>query len=50
VVSKDHVHIVVFAPPIIFPAKKLRRVKGRVSRKIFEEFSHVKERYWGQYF
>jgi hypothetical protein len=24
-------------------------VKGRVSRKIFEEFPHLKKRYWGKH-
>ncbi len=28
----------------------MRRIKGRVSRKIFEEFPHVKKRYWGKHF
>ena len=50
VVSKDHVHILVSAPPDISPSDIMRRVKGRVSRKIFEEFPHVKKRYWGRHF
>ena len=50
VVSKDHVHILISAPPNISPSEIMRRVKGRVSRKIFEEFSHVKKRYWGRHF
>ena len=50
VVSKDHVHILVSAPPIICPSDIMRRVKGRVSRKIFKEFPHVKKRYCGRYF
>ncbi|XOF32466.1 MAG: IS200/IS605 family transposase [Candidatus Electrothrix sp. YB6] len=45
VVNKDHVHILVSAPPDI-----MRRVKGRTSRKIFEEFPHVRKRYWGRHF
>ena len=50
VVSKDHIHILVSAPPSISPSDIMRRVKGRVSRKIFEEFPHVKKRYWGKHF
>ena len=50
VVSKDHVHILVSAPPSISPSDIMRRVKGRVSRKIFAEFPHVKKRYWGKHF
>jgi putative transposase len=49
-VSKDHVHILVSAPPDISPSDIMRRVKGRVSRKVFEEFPLIKKRYWGQHF
>ena len=49
-VSKDHVHILVVAPPDISPSAIMRWVKRRTSRKIFEEFPHVKKRYWGQHF
>ena len=42
VVSKDHVHILVSAPPDISPSTIMSWVKGRTSRKIFEEFPHVK--------
>ena len=50
VVSKDHVHILISAPPNISPSDIMRRLKGRASRKIFEEFPHVKKRYWGRHF
>ena len=50
VVSKDHVHILVSAPPNISLSEIMRRIKGRVSRKIFEEFPHVKKRYCGRHF
>ena len=50
VVSKDHVHILVSAPPNTSPSDIMRRVKGRVSRKILEEFPHLKKRYWGRHF
>ena len=50
VVSKDHIHILVSAPPNISPSDIMRRIKGRTSSKIFEEFPHVKKRYWGRHF
>lgn len=50
VVSKDHVHILISAPPSISPAEIMRRIKGKISQKIFQEFPHIKKRYWGQYF
>ena len=50
VVSKDYVHILVSAPPEFSPSTIMRWVKGRTSRKLFEEFPHVKKRYWGRHF
>ncbi len=50
VVSKDHVHILVSAPPDVSPSNIMRWVKGRTSRRIFEEFPRVKKRYWGPAF
>jgi len=50
VVSKDHVHILVSAPPNMAPSEIMRRIKGRTSRKLFEEFPKLKKRYWGRHF
>ena len=50
VVSKDHVHILVSAPPEISPSEIMRRIKGRSSLKLFEEFPELKKRYWGRHF
>jgi len=50
VVSKDHLHILVSAPPHISPSDIMRRIKGRTSMKLFEEFPQIKKRYWGRHF
>ncbi len=50
VVSKDHVHILVSAPPELAPSEIMRRIKGRTARKLFEEFPGLKRRYWGRHF
>ena len=50
VVSKDPVHILVSAPPTLAPSEIMRRIKGRTSSKLFEEFPVLKKRYWGQHF
>jgi putative transposase len=50
VVSKDHVHILVSAPPTMSPSEIMRRIKGRISAKLFQEFPHIKKRYWGRHF
>ena len=48
VVSKDHVHILVSAPPTLAPSEIMRWIKGRTSSYLFEEFPHLKKRYWGR--
>lgn len=50
VISKDHVHLLVSAPPNISPSDIMKRVKGRSSTKLFQEFPRLKKRYWGQHF
>ena len=48
--SRDHVHMFVEIPPHISVSDFVRRVKGRSSRKIQQEFEHIRKRYWGQRF
>jgi len=50
VVSQDHVHLLVSAPPNLSPSEIMRRIKGRTSTKLFQEYPHLKKRYWGQHF
>ncbi len=50
VVSRDHVHVLLSSPPNIAPSEIMKRIKGRTSLKLFEEFPHLKKRYWGQHF
>lgn len=50
VVSKDHVHIFVSAPPTMAPSEIMRRIKGRTSSKLLEEFPHLRKRFWGGHF
>ena len=38
VVSQDHVHIFVSAPPTMAPSEIMRRIKGRTSSKLFSNF------------
>jgi putative transposase len=48
-VSGDHVHMLVSCPPVLSPAKIAQYLKGVTSRKLQEEFPHLKKRYWGQH-
>ena len=50
VVSKDHVHLFVSAPPNMAPSEIMRRIKGRSSTKLFESFPDLRKRYWGRHF
>ena len=50
VVSPDHVHIFVSAPPTMAPSEIMRRIKGRTSSKLFEDFPHLRKRFWGRHF
>jgi putative transposase len=50
VVSTDHGHILVSAPPHMAPSELMRRIKGRTFSKLFEEFPTLKKRYWGRHF
>jgi putative transposase len=49
VVRKDHVHILVSAPPHMAPSESMRRITGRSARKLCEEFPLLKKRYWGRH-
>ena len=50
VLSKEHVHMFVEIPPHVSVSDFVRRAKGRSSRKIQQEFEHIRKRYWGQRF
>jgi putative transposase len=48
-VAKDHIHLLVSCPPSLSPAKVMQYLKGRSSRMLQQEFSHLRKRYWGQH-
>ncbi len=48
-VSKDHIHLLVSAPPQHAVSYLMQKLKGRSSRLIQQEFPHVRKRYWGQH-
>jgi putative transposase len=47
---QEHGPILVSAPPHMAPSEIMRRMQGRPSRKLFEEFPRLKKRYWGRPF
>ena len=48
-VSSDHIHMLISCPPNLSPAKIAQYLKGVSSRKLQDEFPHLKKRYWGQH-
>ena len=50
VVSSDHVHMHIEYAPKLNISSILKVFKGRTSRKLQQEFPHLKDRYWGRHF
>ncbi|WP_231568041.1 IS200/IS605 family transposase [Sphingobium herbicidovorans] len=50
VLPRDHVHMFAEISPHVSVSEFVRRAKGRSSRKIQQEFEHIRKRYWGQRF
>ena len=50
VVSKDHVHMHVEYRPSQSISDLVKRLKGRSSRKLQQEFPDLNKRYWGRHF
>ncbi len=48
-VAADHVHMLVAAPPQQSPSKLVQYVNGRSSRRLPEEFPHLRKKFWGQH-
>ena len=50
VVSKDHVHMHIEYPPKLCISDLVKRLKGRTSRMLQQEYPALKKRYWGRHF
>jgi putative transposase len=50
VVSKDHVHMLIEYPPSKTISDIVKRLKGRTSRRLQEEFPELRRKYWGKHF
>jgi putative transposase len=48
-VSKDHVHRFVSCPPHISASYLMQRIKGKSSRKLLQQFSHLNKQCWGRH-
>ena len=50
VVSKNHVHMHIEYPPSKSVSDWVKRMKGRSSRRLQEEYPALSKRYWGRHF
>ncbi len=50
VVSKDHIHMHAGYPASLSISGLIKRLKGRTSRLLQQEFPHLAKRYWGRHF
>jgi len=48
-VSKDHVHIMVSAPPHVSVSNLMQSIKGKSSRKMLSEFKRRSKVFWGRH-
>ena len=48
-VSKDHVHLLISAPPHISVSKIVQYMKGNTSRKLLMEYKELNKQFWGQH-
>jgi putative transposase len=48
-VSKDHVHLLLSAPPQLAVSEVVQRLKGRSSRCLLEEFNELRRQFWGRH-
>jgi len=50
VVSADHIHMHIEYPPKISISDIVKKLKGRTSRRIQDEYPSIKKKYWGRHF
>jgi len=50
VISKDHVHMHIEYRPSMSISYLVKKLKGRSSRKLQQEFPSLKSKYWGRHF
>ena len=50
VVSKDHIHMHIEYRPSMSLSYLIKKLKGRSSRKLQQEFPALKSKYWGRHF
>ncbi len=47
--SKDHIHLLLSAPPHILVSKIVQYIKGYSSRKLQMEYKELNKQFWGRH-
>ena len=50
VVSKDHIHMHIEYPAKLSISDLVRKLKGRTSRRLQDEYAELRKKYWGRHF
>ena len=48
-ISPDHIRLLISVPPSLSVSKIVQYIKRKSSRKMLQEFEHLRKRYWGQH-
>ena len=48
-IQPDHVHLLVSTPPKLAVSELMKRIKGRSSRKLLQEFGELRRQFWGRH-
>lgn len=48
-IAKDHLHLFLSLPPQVTISRLVQQLKGKTAFKLFQEFPHLKKKFWGQY-
>lgn len=48
-ISKDHIHLLVSAPPHLSVSKLVQYIKGYTSRKLLMEYKELNKQFWGKH-
>ena len=48
-IGADHVHLLVSVPPNLSVSEIVKRLKGRSSRKMLQEYGELRQEFWGRH-
>ena len=48
-VSQDHIHLLISYPPHLSVSKIVQYLKGKSSRKLLQEYTELRKKFWGQH-